>query len=62
MKTQSTSLFSSLSKAELVSLTSEVTETLAMDMAAAYHKKFTAAEVWNIQRRQKARVQRRLVL
>lgn len=62
MKTNTTSLFTSLSKADLASLTSAVNETLAMDMAISNHKKLTVAEVWNIQRRQKARVQRRFAL
>ena len=59
MKTQTNSLFNAFSKAQLISLTTEVKETLAMDLNYPTGKKFTAAEVWNIQRQKRARVQRR---
>lgn len=62
MKTQSTSLFNNISAAQLISLTTEVKETLAMDVNYAAGKKLTAADVWNIQRNKKARVQRRFAL
>jgi len=62
MKTQTNSLFNSLSKTQLVSLTTEIKETLAMDVHMPFSKKFTAAEVWNIQRQKRARVQRRFAL
>ena len=62
MKTQTTSLFNAISKAQLVSLTTEVKETLAMDVNHPAAKKFTAAEVWNIQRQKRSRVQRRFSL
>jgi hypothetical protein len=62
MKTQTNSLFNAFSKAQLASLTTEVKETLAMDLNYPAHKKFTAAEVWNIQRQKRARIQRRFTL
>ena len=62
MKTQTNSLFNSLSKTQLVSLTTEIKETLAMDVHMPFSKKFTAAEVWNIQRQKRVRVQRRFAL
>ncbi len=62
MKTQTTSLFDAISKAQLISLTTEVKETLAMDVNLPFSKKFTAAEVWNIQRQKRARIQRRFAL
>ena len=62
MKTHTNRLFNNLSHAELISLTAEVKETLAMDMAMPFSKKLTAAEVWNIQRQKRARVQRRFTL
>ena len=61
MKTQTSSLFNAISKAQLVSLTTEVKETLAIDTIYPFSKKFTAAQVWNIQR-QKRTVQRRFTL
>ena len=62
MKTQTTGLFNQMTSAQLVSLTTEVKETLAMDINFAATKKFTAAEVWNIQRQKRVRVQRRFAL
>ena len=62
MKTQTNSLFNNISKTQLMSLTTEVKETLAMDAEMPFFKKITAAEVWNIQRQKRTRVQRRLAL
>ncbi|HMC86840.1 MAG TPA: hypothetical protein VKI61_15030 [Chitinophagaceae bacterium] len=62
MKTPSTSLFNTISKVQLISLTTEVKETLAMDAETSLSKKITAADVWNIQRNKRARVQRRFAL
>ena len=62
MKSQSTSLFNEMSKAQLIILTAEVRETLAMDINYPAVKIFTAAEVWNIQRQKRNRVQRRFSL
>jgi len=62
MKTQTSSLFNAISKAQLVSLTTEVKETLAIDAIYPFSKKLTAAQVWNIQRQKRTRVQRRFTL
>ena len=57
MKTQNNNLVSKLTKGETATLTSIVDETLALGMSQ--HKPFTAAELWNIQRRRRSFVQRR---
>jgi hypothetical protein len=57
MKTQNNTLVSKLSKEETVALTNIVDETLALAMNQ--HKPFTAADLWNIQRRRRSFVQRR---
>jgi hypothetical protein len=57
MKTQNNNLLSILSKEETTKLTTIVNETLATGMGQ--HKAFTAAELWNIQRRRRSFVQRR---
>jgi hypothetical protein len=59
MKTQSTSFFSEISKAYLMRLTEEVKETIAVDLIEKNSKILSAADVWNIQRNKRARVQRR---
>lgn len=62
MKTQTNNLFNGLSKPRLVHLTSEVKETLAMDMLVPFSKKLAAVDVWNIQRHKRTGVQRRFSL
>ena len=62
MKTLTTGLFNQMTNAQLVNLTAEVKETLAMDIHFAAAKKLTAADVWNIQRQKRNRVQRRFAL
>ncbi len=59
MKKQSTSLFSQMSKEQFDNLTSVVKETLANGFNLPVIKKFTAADLWNIQRQGKMRTQRR---
>jgi hypothetical protein len=56
MRKQSNQLFTSIDHVDLVNLTPTVNETLLID---AGHKNFTAAELWNIQRHGKSRIQRR---
>jgi len=53
MKTQLTNLFSHLNSRELKELTAEVKETLANPLSDTAVKTFCAADLWNIQRRQK---------
>ncbi|MEP6750183.1 MAG: hypothetical protein ABJB86_20760 [Bacteroidota bacterium] len=59
MKTQSTNFFSAISNAQMMSLTAEVKETIAFDFAQRNPKILSAADVWNIQRNKRSRVQRR---
>ena len=59
MKTQSANFFNEISKAQMVSLTSEVKETLALDHIEKNGRIFSAVDVWNIQRQKKSRIQRR---
>ncbi|MEO6730192.1 MAG: hypothetical protein ABIN01_03160 [Ferruginibacter sp.] len=61
MKKQSISLFTSLSEADITNITTPVKETIALGFVAPRPKIFTAAELWNIQRLGKARVQRRFL-
>ncbi|MEO6315678.1 MAG: hypothetical protein ABIU63_04110 [Chitinophagaceae bacterium] len=62
MNTQTTSLLNGFSAAQLISLTTEVKETLAENSNYPFSKKFTAAQVWDIQRRKKSLTQRRFAL
>ncbi len=57
MNTQQNNLPGTLSKEETAKLTSVVDETLALGIGL--HKPFTAAELWNIQRKRRSFVQRR---
>lgn len=59
MKKQSTGLFSQMSKEQFENLTIVVKETLATGYNLPSHKKFTSADLWNIQRQGKTRIQRR---
>lgn len=59
MKTQSNTLFLHFSKEVMANLTMEVKETLATGFGLPQQKTFTAADLWNIQRQTKARVQRK---
>lgn len=62
MKKQSTSLFSTMSKEQIENLTAIVSETLATGYNLPPAKKFTTADLWNIQRQGKTRTQRRFSL
>ncbi len=57
MNTQHNNLLNTLTKVETTQLTTIVAETLALGMS--HHKPFTAAELWNIQRKRRSFVQRR---
>ena len=59
MKKQSTSLFTQIGTNQFEYLTTIVNETLATDFNDTKAKKFTAADLWNIQRQGKRMVQRR---
>ncbi len=59
MKTQSTTLLSTLTKSEIKSLTTQVQETLALNTHVA--KTFTAVDLWSIQKQRKSFLTRRQV-
>lgn len=59
MKTQSTNLFSQISKETVKNLTTEVKETLAFGYNNSQSKTFSAAELWNIQRQRRSLGSRR---
>ena len=57
MNTPNKNLFTAINTAEAKRLTTVVAETLAFSLNS--HKLFTAAEMWNIQRRRRSFTQRR---
>jgi len=59
MKMQSTRLLSPLSQEAVINLTTEVKEVLATGYKKNVERSLTTVDLWNIQRRQKARIQRR---
>ena len=62
MKKNSATLFATLGENEVNQLTRVVKETLATDFQPATAKiNFTAAQLWDIQRRKKSMVQRRFI-
>ena len=62
MKKSSNNLFATFSNIQLEKLTSIVNETIATGFNQPIIKKFTAADLWNIQRQGKNRIQRRYSL
>jgi len=61
MKMQSTRLLSPLSQERIINLTTEVKEVLATGHKKNGSRALTTADLWNIQRRQKVRAQRRYI-
>ena len=59
MKMQSNSLLPPLSSESVVNLTTEVKEVLAAEYEKTRSRILSAADLWNIQRQQKARMLRR---
>ena len=59
MKATASNLFKQISKPEIESLTQQVNETVAFGVTQNKPKIFSAAELWNIQRQRKSRIQRR---
>lgn len=59
MKKQSYMLFASLTIEDMANLTKEVNETIAFGLVQPASKVFTNAELWNIQRNVKSKLQRR---
>jgi len=62
MKRQSVSLFTTLSKEELEAIINIVSETVAGGKIIIREKKFSSADLWNIQRQKRTFVQRRFSL
>lgn len=60
MKKQSTGLFSQINTRNFENLTTIVSETLACGLNLSVSKKFSTADLWNIQRQGRRRLQRRL--
>jgi len=56
---KNSSLLSPLSQKSLINLTTEVKEVLAKEDKKTERPGLTIVDLWNIQRRQKARLQRR---
>ena len=56
---KNSSLLSALNKESLINLTTEVKEVLALEIKKAEKSGLTIVDLWNIQRRQKVRLQRR---
>jgi len=59
MKMQSNSLLPPLNSESVVNLTTEVKEVLAAEFEKSRSRILSAADLWNIQRQQKARMLRR---
>ena len=59
MKKPSTTLFSDINKEQLANLTTVVKETISMGIQTA-RRNFSAAELWDIQRRKRVFPTRRL--
>jgi hypothetical protein len=59
MKTQHNNLLSQLNSKELVSLTTVVKETIALDVPVN-NRVFSAADLWKIQNSRRVRVARRM--
>ncbi len=64
MKISNNSFLAAINKTEMNDLTSEVKETIAINMKDHVNAKasFSAAGLWNIQRMRKARIQRRFLM
>jgi hypothetical protein len=56
---KNSNLLSALNKESLINLTTEVKEVLAIGHKKNESRALTIVDLWNIQRRQRARVQRR---
>lgn len=61
MKLQSNNLLDNLTTNEIKFLTTEVKETICKDFVKKRKRIFTAAEFWEIQRRKKNRLVKRII-
>ncbi len=59
MKKQSIGLFSQINTRNFENLTTIISETLACGLNLPVSKKFSTADLWNIQRQGRRRIQRR---
>jgi hypothetical protein len=62
MKTQSTSFLVQLNQKELSGLQTIINETIAYENVMENRKSFTAADLWNVQKRRKERNARRFMM
>ena len=62
MRHQSSSLFTTLTKEEFEGIINIVSETISLGQTTTKEKKFSAADLWNIQRQKRTFVQRRFSL
>lgn len=61
MKMQSNRLLSPLNEESITNLTSEVKEVLATGFKKTQERILSTADLWNIQRQRKPRIQRRFI-
>ena len=61
MKTQTNSFYTFIGKAQLSNYATDIKETVAMDFCNKTQKIFSAADMWNIERRRRTRTQRRFI-
>lgn len=59
MKTNTTSLFTTISNNTLKAITMEVKETLATNLSVSAGKSFSTIDLWNIRRKSRFAVARR---
>lgn len=61
MKMQTNRLLSPLNEESIVNLTTEVKEVLATGLKKSQGRMLSIADLWNIQRQRKPRIQRRFI-
>ena len=61
MRTETNTLFASISNDQINQMVKEVKETVATDVNQDNCKTFSTADLWRIQKNRRMRVQRRLV-
>ena len=61
MRTETNTLFASISNDQMNQMVKEVKETVATDVNQDNSKTFSTADLWRIQKNRRMRVQRRLI-
>jgi len=61
MRTETNTLFASISNDQINQMVKEVKETVATDINIENGKTFSTADLWRIQKSRRMRVQRRLI-